>query len=135
MEVCTCRECRRLFNYLAGVQICPNCKDKLEKKFDEVKEYLAEYPQADMSQLIESCEVKRNIVTQWVREGRLELAGNPELQLHCDGCGSVIKEGLFCARCKSEFILRWREIDAEKHPLTTEKNTKNEGPHMRFIRH
>ena len=37
MEVRTCKQCKRLFNYLSGPPICPGCKAKIEQKFQEVK--------------------------------------------------------------------------------------------------
>lgn len=44
MEVMNCRNCKRLFNYITGPMICPACKDKLEKKFGEVKQFIRENP-------------------------------------------------------------------------------------------
>ena len=39
MNVRNCKECGRLFNYIAGPPICPACKEELEKKFQKAKEY------------------------------------------------------------------------------------------------
>ena len=36
MEVKNCKKCRRLFNYISGPSICPQCREELEKKFQEV---------------------------------------------------------------------------------------------------
>ena len=38
MNIRNCRECGRIFNYLTGAVLCPVCRDKLEEKFQEVKE-------------------------------------------------------------------------------------------------
>ena len=44
MDVRNCKGCGRLFNYYGGVPLCKACKDKLEEKFQEVKEYLRQNP-------------------------------------------------------------------------------------------
>ena len=36
MELMNCRNCKRLFNYVTGEKLCPQCKDLLEEKFEEV---------------------------------------------------------------------------------------------------
>ena len=40
MEVTSCKDCGRIFNYVLGVPICPACKEKAEAKFQEVKDYI-----------------------------------------------------------------------------------------------
>ena len=37
MEVRNCRKCGRIFNYVAGMPICPACRERIEEKFQEVK--------------------------------------------------------------------------------------------------
>ena len=37
MELMNCRNCKKLFNYIAGEKLCPACKEKLEEKFQKVK--------------------------------------------------------------------------------------------------
>ena len=49
MEVMNCRNCKRLFNYITGPMICPACKDKLEKKFGEVKQFIRENPNKNIA--------------------------------------------------------------------------------------
>ena len=36
MELMNCRNCKKLFNYIAGEKLCPACKEKLEEKFQTV---------------------------------------------------------------------------------------------------
>ena len=40
MNVTNCRSCGRLFNVLSNERICPECRKKLEDKFQAVKKYL-----------------------------------------------------------------------------------------------
>ena len=54
MNVRTCRKCGRLFNYITGYQICPACKEALEAKFQEVKEYVREHKGVSIMGLIKA---------------------------------------------------------------------------------
>ena len=40
MNARNCRKCGKLFNYVSGPPICMACREALEKKFQEVKEYI-----------------------------------------------------------------------------------------------
>ena len=40
MDVRNCKTCGRLFNYMGGAPLCPECKAALEKKFEDVKVYV-----------------------------------------------------------------------------------------------
>ena len=37
MEIVSCKECGKLFNFIRGQRICPACSRKLEDKFMEVR--------------------------------------------------------------------------------------------------
>ena len=65
MDVRNCKGCGKLFNYMSGVQLCPECRAKLEKKFSSVKDYIGEHPQASISQVAEDmdafCETDQTV--------------------------------------------------------------------------
>ena len=50
MELMNCRNCKKLFNYIAGEKLCPACKEKLEEKFQKVKKYIEENPRENINQ-------------------------------------------------------------------------------------
>ena len=54
MNVRNCRNCGRLFNYIAGAPVCPACKDELEKKdlVQQCKEIID-----DMSSILQQSKV------------------------------------------------------------------------------
>ena len=60
MEVKNCKECGRLFNYMGGAPLCDGCRKKLEQKFQEVKQYLDENPNASVNQVSEDNDVSVN---------------------------------------------------------------------------
>ena len=100
MEVRNCRSCRRLFNYLGGQQVCPECKEKLEKRFYQVKEYIRENPHARMQEIADANEVTMTQLQQWVREERLQFSSDSDIALQCEKCGRKIYTGRFCDECK-----------------------------------
>lgn len=100
MEVMNCRGCGRLFNYIGGQQLCPACKDELEKKFMEVKEYIREHPEKNISQVSEDMDVSIRQLKNWVRQERLIFSEESKVMIECEQCGAFIRTGRFCEKCK-----------------------------------
>ena len=101
LNVRNCRKCGKIFNYVSGAPICPMCKDALEKKFMEVKEYIRENSNCTVQDVVEHCEVEQQQIHQWIREERLELKGGTS-GVFCEKCGTPIHIGRFCEKCKAE---------------------------------
>lgn len=139
MEICACRECRRLFNYLSGAQICPDCRQAMEDKYLEVKNYLTENPNAGMTQILKSCDVKSSYITHWVNEGRLELNEYSGSGIRCEGCGAIVQSGRFCNKCKINFLHEWsmqeykEREEREEEPV--EEKEEHNSPRMWYTRH
>ena len=59
MEVRNCRGCGKLYNYIGGPyrNLCPNCIEKIEEKYLEVKEYIQDHHNATMTEVAEECDV------------------------------------------------------------------------------
>lgn len=134
MEVRNCKGCNRLFQYLGGPVICPACKEELEKKFAEVKEYIYKNPGASITQVSEANDISVKQIKQWVREDRLVLSTPSPDGVLCEQCGTPICSGRFCASCKSK--LAETLGSAIKKPKTNwepEKKDK-EGNKMRFLK-
>ncbi len=101
-SVKNCRKCGKMFNYIMGPPICPVCREKIEKKFHEVKEYVREHKAASMNQISEDCGVERKQIEQWVREERLVFSDESPIKLYCEKCGKYITTGRFCEQCKKD---------------------------------
>ena len=101
MNVRNCRKCGRMFNYITGMPICPACKEVMEVKFQEVKEYIREHKGAGINEVASECNVETQQITQWLREDRLELAEDSAIMINCEGCGSPIRSGKYCDRCRA----------------------------------
>ena len=135
MNVRNCKKCGKIFNYVSGPPICPQCKDALEEKFQEVRKYIQDNRHATIPEVSEACEVSTNQIQQWLRDERLELAEGSGITLFCENCEAPIMSGRFCEKCKSSMGTRLsssiKKPEAPK-PQQKKKDTK-ENPKMRFL--
>lgn len=135
MNVRNCRSCGRIFNYVMGPAICPACRDKLEEKFQEVKDYVRENKGAGIQEVAEKCDVEVSQIRQWLREERLELAADSALYLNCESCGAPIRSGKFCEKCAGNMTRSLQEVlNANKPAAGKSKKDDAEGPKMRFLK-
>ena len=100
MEVVNCRSCGRLFNYISGYQICPDCKKRIEEKFEVVKQYLRDHPDATMKDVVEDNDVTRRQVEIWIREERISFSSEVGSEIGCERCKKPIRSGKYCSRCR-----------------------------------
>lgn len=134
MNVKNCRKCGRLFNYISGYQLCPGCKESLEKKFQEVREYIREHRGVGINEVAEACDVEPSMIRQWLREERLELTEDSGIMLSCEGCGALIRSGKYCDKCKYNLASGFNRILQGKQPLEepTTSHRRSEAK-MRFL--
>lgn len=133
MNVRNCKSCGRLFNYVTGVPLCMSCRDEREQKFQDVKKYIEEHKHAGMQEVSEECEVEVKQIQQWIREERLSFADDSPIGINCEKCGTMIKTGRFCEKCKREVMNDLgsvRRIQPQQAPVR--KSTKDD-PRMRFL--
>lgn len=134
MNVRNCRTCGRIFNYVAGPHTCPSCREALEAKFQEVKEYIREHKGAGISEVTEACGVDANQIHQWLREERLEVTEDSPIQLTCENCGTVIRSGRFCEKCTNNVAQGFQTVLKDNAPKPApKKNNEKESPKMRFL--
>lgn len=135
MEVTNCRTCGRLFNYISGRQMCPLCRDQLEKKFQEVKMYVEENPGATLSTVSQEMEVSVKQLKDWIREERLILT-EAWGEICCDVCGKAIKTGKFCEECKRKMVTNLGSAYGNKNANNATKTNnlrKDSDAKMRFF--
>lgn len=106
MEVRNCKMCGRLYNFVGGSgpyrNLCPNCVERMEDKFQDVKEYIEEHPAATINEVSEECDVSARQIEQWIRQERLMITEGSSIGITCERCGVSIKSGRFCERCKNK---------------------------------
>jgi hypothetical protein len=127
MEIKVCKNCRRLFKYIYGPELCQECLtltpnyennptkkeysistalkplvEEDEKKFIQVKDYIMAHPRATIVQISDANGVTPSRLLEWVREDRLEFSDDSQdAWFACSKCGAKIKSGRLCNRCKS----------------------------------
>lgn len=135
MDVVNCRNCGRLFNRLSRERLCPACRRAEEDKFQEVKTYLTEHPNASVDEVSRENEVSVKQIKQWVREERLAFTEGSIEGLQCESCGKMIRTGRFCDECKINMINHLN--DGFEHPKKAEETKKKparDGDRMRFLK-
>ena len=131
MEVMNCRGCGRLFNYIGGQQLCPACKDELEKKFMEVKEYIREHPEKNISQVSEDMDVSIRQLKNWVRQERLIFSEESKVMIECEQCGASIRTGRFCEKCKKNMADNLSKLyQADPHSM----KRQHDGDRLRYLK-
>ena len=133
MEVVNCKECRRLFNAIGSERLCPNCAAKLEEKFQEVKEYLREHPNAHIYDVSNNNDVSVKQVTQWVREERLIFSEDSMDGIECEKCGKRIRTGRFCEQCKNNITNNLLGAINNNTNTIAKKNKTVDKNRMRFL--
>ena len=134
MEVRSCRNCGKLYNYLGRTTpLCPVCMKALEEKFQVVKEYIRDNPGANITQVSDATEVSVKTIKQWVREERLTFAEGSGVGLECESCGANILTGRFCPNCKGKLQNDMGNILEQNKPKPVEEKKHDTSAKMRFL--
>ncbi|MCR5478086.1 MAG: flagellar protein [Lachnospiraceae bacterium] len=116
MNARNCRRCGKIFNYVVGMPICPACKEAMEAKFQEVKEYIREHKGVGIQEVAEACDVDPQQIRQWLRDDRLEMTEDSAIMLNCEGCGTPIRSGRFCDKCKAQMLSGLQQVSKSMRP-------------------
>lgn len=133
MNVRNCRMCGKLFNYIAGNPVCPTCKDELEKKFQEVKQYIFDNKDTTIKAVSEACDVDEGTIRQWVREERLVFADGAVTGIVCETCGAPITTGRYCEKCKVETMNAFTNAGRRAPAPERKVDRQPQGNKMRFL--
>lgn len=132
-ETRVCSRCKRMFTYLGfGHYYCPTCKKMDEEYFQRVRDYIYDHGSASAMEVSEGTGVSLSTITQYLKEGRLEIPENSLIFIKCEMCGSNIRSGRLCRECASKLnhVMR-KEIEFEDEQIG-EKPKKVSGK-MRFL--
>jgi hypothetical protein len=110
----------------------------MEAKFQEVKEYIRNHPGSTIPDVAEACDVDQAQIRAWLKDDRLELTEDSPIRLSCESCGTQIRSGRFCDKCKINTMNDINGVirtDREnKLRLQQERNRlARDGERMRFL--
>ena len=134
MDVRNCRKCGKVFNYISGVPICQACRELEEVKFQEVKKFVQDSKEAGINEIVATCGVSHAQVNNWIRQERLVFAEDSPIGINCEGCGTMIKTGRFCEKCKIDLARGINNMIKPKvaDPAPVRKDPKD-NPRMRYL--
>lgn len=135
MEVRNCKSCGRLYNYIGGSyrNLCPNCINKMEDKFTEVKDYIDEHKSATMPDISNDCDVRIEQIEHWIREERLFFSEDSPIGIACESCGITIKSGRFCPACKTKMSNILTDLYNGESSRTNRSNVNKNSEGMRYL--
>lgn len=136
MDVRNCRKCGKVFNYVTGLPICQSCRETEEEKFQEVKKYVWDNKQAGIDEVVEVCGVTRQQITNWIRQERLVFSESSMVGINCESCGTMIRTGRFCEKCKTELargLSNSIKPAASAAPEPRARKVDKENPRMRYL--
>lgn len=109
-DVRNCRRCGKIYTYLGGAPVCPECKQLDEEDFKKVKEYLYKNPGSNLSQVSADLEISVEKIKRFLKEGRLEITSTEgNMFLECESCGKAIKSGRLCEECERNLAAGFRQ--------------------------
>lgn len=123
MEVKSCYGCGRLFQYISGSALCPECKKKEEDMFQRVRKYLMKKPGASLYELNRETEVSVVFIEKFIREGRIQVAQESPIRLTCEKCGEPIRTGKLCDTCKKKLMDNINKLKTACTPLKEEEES------------
>lgn len=116
MGIRNCRKCDRIFAD-DNFDLCPICRNKDMEEFKRVKDYLYDYPGADIQTVSRETNVSTKKIIRFLREGKLEIrSDSPNLLLDCERCGTLINTGRFCNKCIAEMEKEFKSVLPKKEP-------------------
>lgn len=131
MEVQVCRNCKKMFQYIAGPVLCPKCKQLEEELFLKVKEYLRENPGSNMYEINQATGVSAALIEKFLRQGRLQVSVDSPIALVCERCGKKIVTGRYCNACTNEVTEELNELKNSMAPQS--KVQDDHKAKMRFL--
>lgn len=133
MNARNCKRCGRIFTYVSGAPLCPSCREEMEVKFHEVKDYIQNNRDTTIKTVATECEVDENQIRQWVREERLVFSEDSAVSLLCELCGARIYTGRYCEKCKQDTARSFAGAGRQTVQPQVQRKDSRENPRMRFL--
>ena len=132
MDVRNCKQCNKVFNYIGGIPLCPECVKKSEDKFEDVKKYIYDHPRCGMQEVSTELEVSIAQIRKWLKEERLSFSEDSDIALSCEKCSKKILTGRYCKACKDTMASQFGSLYKKEEPQIKIEKKKTENK-MRFL--
>ncbi len=119
-----CALCGNTFFKIGHKNTCNSCGKREEELFAMVRDYLRDYPNASVAEVITQTEVPEELVFEWIKQGRIESNGSTKTY-NCEMCGNPIHMGKICKKCQDGLNGLKKELsDSIKNDTNSEKSAK-----------
>lgn len=133
MDIVNCSRCGKMFNSVMGKKICPTCIKREEENFKIVRKFVREHPEATIPEIASENDVSIKQIHQWIREERLLFSKDSEVGIDCERCGTTIRTGRFCEKCKAEIKNDVENIQRSNEPKEEPKAARDTKAKMRYM--
>ncbi len=97
----TCSNCGGEMGQIArGTYRCLDCGQEDYDSYQKVRNYLNKQGPRSVTQIMRATGVPRATIEFFLRDERLEIPESDAMRLICRGCGTSIRTGVLCDRCK-----------------------------------
>jgi flagellar operon protein (TIGR03826 family) len=129
MDAKNCPRCGRVFSHPTK-NVCANCEKADEDQFQTIREYIKENPLVTLGELSEATQVSVKRITQYIRDGRLEIAKGMQGDIGCERCGKPIQTGRYCPACMIDVNSEINTLFGRDMMGTVNKQPKTKSEHM-----
>ena len=127
MELKNCIKCNRTFGAAEGQETCSKCSaDYIEEDFRKIRDYLYDYPGADVKEVSEATGASELVILRLLKEGRIEIVKDKTLIRRCEKCKKIVQSGRICPECKNSLAQDLKELASSLKP-SLDDGFKKEG--------
>jgi len=122
-ELANCSRCGKV--YVKTIRdFCQDCYKEEEKAFRKVYAFLKERKnrEATVPEIVEGTNVEEELITKFIREGRLRPSEFPKLNYPCERCLEPIQTGRYCLKCINELK---KDLEIHENQAENKKEQKN----------
>ena len=134
VEVKNCIRCGAVFSTIVNKMACPNCEKKEEERFQELRKYINEHPNAKLKDVAAECNITPKKLMQYIREGRIEITKGLEDEITCEMCDKRIQRGRYCAACIAKIATELGHKSVVPPPPEPEPEKKDGGIGMHIFK-
>lgn len=131
-----CEKCGgKLYYDAMGRYRCGDCKNEVLDDFGKVKVFLDENGPTPIPIIAEKTGVREDLLSIFLRKGRLEIPEGSKIYIKCEKCGCSIRYGRFCPECTGQLAGEIKAVFNEEMGERPKKEPEGEdgGARMRFM--